>query len=162
MGNVVSGIGGGLGGVGGMKSILGGIGQMTAIDGSQVNSLIQQLLGNLTSTLSQAEQLAAGGAAVAPGAGQSLVRSFQVDLTRLAYIAALQKAVKKASGSGAFNLETAINDLWVALDCVKRGQQTTSLKAQSQNAAMGDTVQMMSSIMKQMHDSTASVINNMR
>ena len=66
------------------------------------------------------------------------------------------------SGSGAFNLETAINDLWVALDCVKRGQQTTSLKAQSQNAAMGDTVQMMSSIMKQMHDSTASVINNMR
>lgn len=159
MGNVISGIGG-VGGIGGMKNIIGGIGQMTAIDGSQVNSLIQQLLGNLNSTLSQAEQMTAGGMPFAGGAGQSLVRSFQSDLTRLAYIAALQKAVKKASGSGPFNVETAINDLWVALDCVKRGQQTTSLQAQAQNAS--DIMQSLSAIMKQMHDSTASVISNMR
>ena len=159
MGNVIGGIGG-VGGIGGMKNIIGGIGQMTAIDGSQVNSLIQQLLGNLTSTLSQAEQMTAGGGPGAVGAGQSLVRSFQSDLTRLAYIAALQKAVKKASGSGPFNLETAINDLWVALDCVKRGQQTTSLQAQAQNAS--DVMQSLSRILKQMHDTTAPVINNMR
>ncbi len=159
MGAAIGGIGSVTGGIGGAKEAIAGVARSAAADGSRVSGMLQQLVGNLTTSLTQGEQAGGVGAAVG-GAARQVLQSFQSDLTRLAYIAALQQAMKKAGGPGYFNVETAINDLWVALDGVRKGHKATSLSAQMQQQSQ--LLETMTNMMKQMHDTAGSVIQNMR
>ena len=160
MGNVmgsVSGLGGVMAGVGNIRQIIDGVAGSITLDRGGVSTLLQGLVGNLNTTLTRAEQLSKG-AVVSGSAGNEVVKAFQADLTRLAYVAALEKAVKKARGTGPFNVETAINDLWVALDGVRHGQQATV--AQVQNSA--DVIQSITTILKQMNDAAGQAIQNIK
>ena len=160
MGNAIGGImrgATGEPGIAGVKDSIGGVAGSITSDRGGMGVLLQGLMGNLNSTLTQVEQLGQAGPALG-SVGQTLLKSFQTDLTRLAYVAALEKAVKKAKGTGPFYVETAINDLWVALDGVRKGQQVTSAEVQKSS----DLIQSITTILKQMHDSSASAIQNMR
>lgn len=159
MGAAISSVGGVTGGSAGAKEAIAGIARSTAADGSRVSGILQQLVGNLTSSLTQGEQAGKAGAA-AGGAAKQMLDSFQSDLTRLAYIAALQKAMNKAGRPGPFNVETATNDLWVALDGVRKGHKATLMSAQMQQQSQ--VLETMSNMMKQMHDTAGAVIQNMR
>ena len=161
MGAAIGGITSGTGGIGPVNDLLAGVARSTAADGSRVGGVLQQLVANLTSSLKMGEQAGKSGAGLAGGAKQVL-ESFQADLTRLAYIAALQKAINKAGKPGPFNVETAVNDLWVALDAVRKGQKLTSQTVQAQMQQQAQLLEMMTNITKQMHDMTSSVIQNMR
>lgn len=158
IGNVAGIAGLGLTGVvGGVRQALDGIAGGITLDRGGMGPILRALMGNLNTTLTKAEQLSTG-AVVSASAGTEVLKAFQTDLTRLAYIAALEKAVKKARGTGPFFVETAINDLWVALDGVRQGQQVTG--AQVQNA--GDVLQSITTILKQMNDAAGQAIQNMK
>lgn len=157
MGSVMRGVSSGVGGIGAVKEAIGNVAGAITLDSGGVSALLQSVVGNLNATLTQVEQLGKAGP-FSGGAGQELLRSFQSDLTRLAYIAALEKAVKKARRKGPFNVETAINDLWIALDGIRKGQQMTSPQVQNAN----DLVQSLTTILKQMNDTAGSAIQNMR
>lgn len=157
MGDCIHGMTKGLGGIGAVRQTIGGIAGAINVDSGGVGPILQSVVWNLTSTLTQLEQLGKGGP-FSGGAGQQLLRSFQSDLTRLAYIAALQKAVRKARGTGSFNVETALNDLWVALDGIRKGQPLTNPPVQNAN----DLIQSLTTILKQMNDKAGSAIQNMR
>jgi hypothetical protein len=158
-------------GSGGLKDILGQAGRTIGADGAQFGGLLQQILGSLNSTLSQGEQMSQG----LGGAGaQGLLQSFQTDISKLAFISVLQQAIKKAGSAGHFNVETAINDLWVSLDRVRKGQQANlaSIAKKAQAAAEGGLQQkmqsqqamleMMSNMMKSIHDTQQRIIQNLR
>jgi hypothetical protein len=72
---------------------------------------LKGLLGNLAQSFQQATQ-GKGGSLATGGLGLLAVK--------LGYIAVLQGAIEKAGKSQNFNIETAINDLWIALDAVKK------------------------------------------
>jgi hypothetical protein len=100
----------------------------------------------------------AGGKSVSPspggaggGAGGGLAGMAQ----RAMFIAALQQAIQKAASQQNFNMETAINDLWVKLSGLRpQGNQNI----QQLNQMFG----MLEGMIKQMHDMQKGVIQNMR
>lgn len=159
MGAAIGGIGNVAGGSGPLKDAVAGVARAVAADGTRVGGMLQQIAGSLTATLAEGEKAGKAGGAAGGGAKQAL-QSFQSDLTRLAYIAALQKAISKAGGQGHFNVETAVNDLWVALDAVRKGNKATILQSQMQQQTQ--LLETMSNMMKKMHDTAGSVIQNMR
>jgi hypothetical protein len=171
MGAAIGNIGGAVGGVGGAKEALAGIARTTAADGARVSGMLGQIVESMTASLKQGEQAGKAGGVIGgalSGAvggpvgslAKQALQSFQSDLTRLAYIAALQKAMSKAGRPGPFNVETAINDLWTALDGVRKGNKATLMSAQMQQQAQ--VLETMSNMLKQMHDTAGSVIQNMR
>jgi hypothetical protein len=164
----VSGIAGG----GALKDVLGQAGRTIGAEGAGIGGILQQILGNLNSIVAQGEKPQGLGGAGAQG----LLQSFQSDISKLAFIAVLQKAISKAGSSGHFNVETAINDLWVALDGVRKGQQANNaslakraqagaggaLQLQQQVQANQEMYQMLSNMMKSMGDLQKSIIQNLR
>jgi hypothetical protein len=165
MGAAISNVGGVTGGSAGAKEAIAGFARSAAADGSRVGGILGQLVDNMASSLKQGEQAGKAGGALSGAVGgvaKQVLQAFQSDLTRLAYIAALQKAVSKAGKPGPFNVETAINDLWVALDGVRKGNKATSVSVQSQMQRQSQMVETMSNMMKQMHDTAGAVIQNMR
>ena len=145
------------GATGGAKGVIDDAGKKMSAEGTQVGGKIQKIVGNLNSALSEGEKMQKGGATAG---AQGVLRSFQSDLARLAFISALQQAMNKAGGGGPFNLETAINDLWIALDGVKRGQKAASASMQMQQA--DQILQSMNSMLKTMHEATMSAARNIR
>lgn len=157
MGRAISPATGVLGGRLGAKGVISDAAKAISAEGSQVGGMMQKLMGDLHKSLEKGEELMKGRAAGAP---QSILQSFQKDVERLAFIHALQKAIAKAGKGGPFNLETAINDLWVALDGVRKGQKAASAEVQARRDA--DVMQAMSSILQKMHDASMSAIQNLR
>jgi hypothetical protein len=159
MGAAIGNIAGVAGAGAGAKEAIAGFARATAADGARVSGILGQVVDNLITSLKQGEQAGKTGGAIG-GAAKQVLQSFQSDLTRLAYIAALQKALTKAGRPGPFNVETAINDLWVALDGVRKGNKETLMNAQMQQQAQ--VIETMSNMMKKMHDTAGAVIRNMR
>jgi hypothetical protein len=73
-------------------------------------------------------------------------------LTKTMFISILLEAVEDARAKPHFNVETAINDLWVKL----------SKARPAQNQAMNQTLQQVTNLLKQMHDMQKSAIQNIR
>jgi hypothetical protein len=161
MGAAIGNIGGVAGAGGGAKEALAGFARTTAADGARASGVLGQVVENLITSLTQGEQAGKAGGAVG-GVAKQVLQSFQSDLTRLAYIAALQKALSKAGRPGPFNVETAINDLWVALDGVRKGNKANNLSLQAQMQRQVQLMETMSNMMRQMHDTAGAVIQNMR
>jgi hypothetical protein len=141
-------------------------GKMISAEGAQIGGMMQKLVGDLHKSLEKGEEMMKGRAAGSP---QGILQSFQKDVERLAFIGALQKAIAKAGKGGPFNLETAVNDLWVALDGVKKGQKamTEDVKArQAQLAHQAEqaqqVLQTMNSMLKAMQDASTAVIRSLR
>lgn len=107
-----------------------------------------------------------------PGGGARLRALLQTTVVRLAYVAILKAAMDKATGTRLFNLETAINDLWVHLEELKRlqvapqsgigGGQVEFAKLQHLIQERSTMFDLLSRILKQYDDTAKSVINNMR
>lgn len=126
-------------------------------EGAQLGGMVQQIVGNLNSSLAKGEEVLKGrGVEGAQGA----LAAFQKDVSRLAYINALQTAMKKAASGGPFNLETAMNDLWIAMDGLKKGMKKADTKAGQQQEAQ--VLERMNSILKTMHEASMSAIRNLR
>jgi DNA-binding transcriptional regulator GbsR (MarR family) len=96
---------------------------------------------------------------------------------KLVYISVLQEAIDKASRTQHFNVETAINDLWTHLDSARKFASAASNtpSAPSSSGAMMETQRlqqamqkraemfnMLNNIMKQQHEMSKSIIQNMR
>lgn len=141
------------------KGVITDAAKMISLDGAQLGGMLQKLVGDLHKSLDIGEDMMKGRAAGTP---QGMLQSFQKDVERLAFIHALQKAISKAGNSKLFNLETAINDLWVAMDGVKRGQKAVNQELQEQARRQADVMQAMSAILEKMHETSKSVIQNMR
>ena len=71
----------------------------------------------------------------------------QPNAAKLAYIVALNSALRKASSQNHFNLETAINDLWIKLEAVR------TLQKQADSNLFASTV----SIQKELADALAGL-----
>lgn len=83
-------------------------------------SLADSLKTLLQKDYNQITQLLQGlGSAGGPGGAGPQGGAVAVD--RIAYVAVLQKALEKASHQQAFNLETAINDLWTSVSNLRGG-----------------------------------------
>lgn len=112
--------------------------------------------------------MAAGGTPAPPGVVRQIAESLvaaprnglgggQLDqlpaaLTKTMFISVLLEAVEDARAKPHFNVETAINDLWVKLSKVRPVQ----------NQAMNQTLQQVTNLLKQMHDVQKSIIQNLR
>ena len=115
-----------------------------------------------------------GGAAAGafPGAFPNPSQDGQIKqtLTKLAFVSVLQEAMDKASKNPHFNLETAINDMWVHLEAVGKLAGATSsadseaalIRLQQSMQRRGQLFSMISEIMKSQHDSQMSAIRNLR
>ena len=96
--------------------------------------------------------------AIAGGAGKSgFGTGVRLDgladaLTKAMFVSVLLEAVEDARGKQHFNVETAINDLWVKLGKVRP----------KQNQQMGQILDQVSGMLKQMHDMQKGIIGNMR
>ncbi len=150
---------GGIGNLEGIRKVLDGVSSNLAKDFREIPQILQGLSANLASTLESADRAGKGPSSAGVANISQLLSSFQADVTRLAYIAALQAAVKKARGSGPFNFETAVNDLWLALQAIRGAQQQTNPSGPAQ---MGQLLEMMSNIVKKMNDSAGQAIQNIK
>lgn len=100
----------------------------------------------------------AGGKSITPGAGGAsgiAGGALSGMMQRTMFIAALQQAIQKAASQQNFNMETAINDLWVKLSGL-RPQGNHNM--QELNQMFG----MLEGMMKQMNDMKKGVIQNIR
>ena len=113
---------------------------------------------------------AVAGAVPNPLANPGTAGKVKQTLTRLAFVSVLQEAMDKASKNQNFNLETAINDMWVHLDAVRKMAGTTSL-AESDTASLrlqqlmqkrAELFSLISVALKNQHDAQMSVIRNFR
>ena|SRR5579864_5927994 len=161
MGSILGGIGNvvtkaGPGGVdtGGLAQILQGVMNTVTEDQASNQTILQTVKIDIENSLKQAVP------AVQSNTGSSqVVKDFQTNLTCLAYIVALQKAIKRAKQPRAFNLETAMNDLWTALNNIKQGNQTNSSTAvTARNTQM---IEIMTTMVKTMNDSASASIKNL-
>lgn len=91
------------------------------------------------------------GAAVQNGLGGQLDQ-LPAALTKTMFIAVLLEAVEDARAKPNFNVETAINDLWVKLSKVRPAQ----------NQAMSQALQQVTNLLTQKHDTQKSIIRNLR
>jgi hypothetical protein len=113
---------------------------------------------------------AAAGAFPNPFANPGTAGKVKQTLTRLAFVSVLQEAMDKASKNQNFNLETAINDMWVHLDSVRKMAGATSL-AESDAASLrlqqamqkrAELISLISEALKNQHEAQMSVIRNFR
>lgn len=126
----------------------------------QVGQAMQQLLSGsvegLAQALSGAKPAAAGGTAA-----QAITQT----VSKAMFVAVLSDAIEDAKGKSHFNLQTAINDLWVRLSVLKDqgGEpQRNLLKLQQLLEKQAQAMGAASNVLKQAHDSRRSVIRNLR
>lgn len=96
-----------------------GIGKIMhqAMQGLPLSQVVQNAVGGLGNPMSNASKLI-GGAMKAMG-GQA-----QAQTEKALYLAVLAAAMEKASTQTAFNMETAINDLWIKLGNIRNDKQS--------------------------------------
>jgi hypothetical protein len=85
---------------------------------SNSRGLFDSVSHQLASIVSKIDPLLSGGKVSGGAIPQSLDLSALA--LKIAYVSALQGAVKKAMATPHFNVETAINDLWIQLDSVRK------------------------------------------
>jgi hypothetical protein len=95
-------------------------------------------------------------------------------IAKLAYIAVLKHAMEKAASAKHFNVETAINDLWIHLDAIKRlgSMQSTAasdagsarelLKLRATMQKQQQMFQMLSDLMKGVRQTTQATLSTLR
>jgi hypothetical protein len=98
-----------------------------------------------------AQSIAAGAGKSGLGAAASL-DALPAALTKAMYISILLEAVEDAREKQHFNVETAINDLWVKLSKVRPAT----------NQQMTKVLQQVTELLKRHHDMSKSIIGNMR
>ena len=146
-----------------------------ADDHNQMGGVIQGMKNDLDNLLRQAGVGPQGTMMPGPaGAGGSQVTDqFRSHVTRLAYVTVLHKAIKKTKHQKNFNFDTAMTDLWNALQNIKQGDRSNQQIASKQGASnqvpavqnqMAQTLvtlQTMNSMMQQMHVAAGQTIKNM-
>jgi hypothetical protein len=111
--------------VGGFGGPGGNIAQLLPKLNIEVGKLISEFanmqipITGLLKSVQDATQPAAG-VTVPGGPFGSLAGSLGPLVTRLAYVAVLKEAMDKATNSKTFNIETAVNDLWIHLEAIKK------------------------------------------
>ena len=156
----------------GISDALGNLSQ----DHNDMGSLLQGIKTDLDSVMKQAGVSTTGGVAPSPlstGGGGQVADQFRSHVSRLAYITVLHKAIKRTRHQKNFNVDTAMNDLWNALQALKQGDKNNQqIATQSPPAIVGGPqaqmiqnaalMQQMSSMMQGMHQSVGSILNNMK
>ncbi len=126
---------------------------------------IQNLLRTLGGALSDTARPKAG----APGNASQAIG-------KLIFISVLQEAIDKANKNQHFNVETTINDLWTHLDSARKFSAAGSTSsAPAPTSVTGDVQKlqqamqkraemfnMLNNIMKQRHEMTKSIVQNLR
>ena len=109
----------GLGGIGGNVAQL--LPKLNIEVGKLINEFanMQVPITGLLKSVQDATQPAAG-VTVPGGPFGSLAGALAPLATRLAYVAVLKEAMDKATNTKLFNLETAVNDLWIHLETIKK------------------------------------------
>lgn len=126
----------------------------------QVGQVMQQLLSGSVEGLAQS---LAG--AKPPMLGGTAAQSMTQIVSKAMYVAVLSDAIEDAKGKQHFNLQTAINDLWVKLSVLKDqgGEpQRNLLKLQQLLEKQSQAMGAISNVAKQMNDSQRSVIRNLK
>jgi hypothetical protein len=156
----------------GLSDAMGNLAQ----DHSDMGGVIQGIKTDLDSVMRQAGVSPQGGLApVPPGAGGQVADQFRSHVSRLAYVTVLHKAIKRTRHQKNFNIETAMNDLWNALNGIKKGDKTNQQIASSPGGAPNQLpavqnqmaqnmvlMQQMSSMMQSMNESAGTIIKNMK
>lgn len=146
------------------------------VQAGMISSILKQAVPSISQAINTqglldglSKVLAGGGAAAPPSVvkqiaeslgaaaknglgGASRLDQLPAALTKTMFISVLLEAVEDARAKPNFNVETAINDLWVKLSKVRPAQ----------NQAMNQTLQQVTNLLKQMHDMQKSVIQNIR
>jgi len=120
---MVGGLGGGKGLGIASGNMLDAVGMPQGI-ASEMSKMMDETIGELRSMLTDLQK-AFGDAARPPSGpvgqfGPVSTAGLSQLVVRLSYIAILKEAMNKAKDGKLFNVETAINDLWVHLDSLKR------------------------------------------
>ncbi len=169
--------------------IIGGVGKV--LGGANTSSLLSALnveMGSLgrdmaAATANLPDMLQAlqkslsgvGGTASTAGAAKLAAGQMSQVVAKVVFVAVLNEAINKASKSAHFNVETAINDLWVHLDAARKFSgggnagaaaspsidvETQKLKRMIQKRA--DLFELLSKIMERYDQSAKNVIQSMR
>lgn len=116
--------------------------------GKLVDEAVGDLQGLLTSLQKSFTDAAAGLTGPTGQFGSVATGSFSTLIVRLAYIAILKNAMEKANQSKLFNVETAINDLWIRLEPLKRMGEATSLASGGGGAAAAQELAKLSAMIE--------------
>ena len=135
------------------------------------NSNVSAMLQNLQKSL---ESIGSTTATMPPAAltGQQLSQV----VTKIVFVSVLNEAINKASKNAHFNVETAINDLWVHLDAARKfsgggsaaraaGSPSTDVEMQKLKRMMQKRAELFSvlgAIMTKYDQSAKNVIQSMR
>ncbi|MDX1983843.1 MAG: hypothetical protein SFV51_26450 [Bryobacteraceae bacterium] len=119
---------------------------------------LSQLLGGVAASNGAAAQVAQTLAGNGTGGGAAMpnLDSLGPALTKIAYIAVLAEAIEDAKGKQHFNVETAVNDLWVKLNRV-RPQQNPVMKS-----GIADLMEQVAKLMKQQSTLMQQTMRQMR
>lgn len=119
---------------------------------------LSKLLGGLAATNGAAAQVAQtlAGNGNAGGITVPNLESLGPALTKIAYIAVLAEAIEDAKGKQHFNVETAVNDLWVKLSRV-RPQQNPVMKD-----GLAELMEQVAKVMKQQTNLMQQTMRQMR
>lgn len=140
-------------GAGKWNSLLSGKSAMAAITGGKVGAAAAAggAMGGMSGGVGGKAGAAAAGGAMAGGMGGGLAGMAQ----KAIFITTLQQAIQKAASQQNFNLETAINDLWIKLSGLRpQGRQDLQ--------ELNQMFQMLEGIARQMNDMQKNAIRNMR
>ena len=167
--------------------IIGGVGKL--LGGSSTSILLSALnveMGSLgrdmaAATANLPDMLQAlqkslsgiGGAASTAGAAQLAAGQMSQVVAKVVFVAVLNEAINKASKSTHFNVETAINDLWVHLDAARKfsssggaaGSPSIDVETQKLKRSMqkrAELFDVLGKIMERHNQSAKNVIQSMR
>ena len=169
--------------------IIGGVGKV--LGGSNTSSLLSALnveMGSLgrdmaAATANLPDMLQAlqkslsgiGGTASTAGAAKLAAGQLSQDVAKVVFVAVLTEAINKASKSAHFNVETAINDLWIHLDAARKfsgggnagaaGSPSIDVETQKLKRAMqkrAELFDVLGKIMERYDQSAKNVIQSMR
>ncbi len=155
-------IGGGLGSGQAASQVLSSLGLEMNNLRRGLEATIDGMAAQMPAMLQSLQSALAGMGGQAGIVGQSI--------TKTAFISVLHAALEKASKNPQFNLETAINDLWIHLDAVRRFTGASNVatidseakKLQGMMRTHTQLFSLLSEMMKMRNEMQTGVIRNLR